>query len=193
MTRETILYLDQPAAAAVTAAAGFFAARPEPVTIVHRARYSVSLVGPLDPLPAEAPPAGGTVRPEATRHFHSGDDRLLEPGAAQLAAVPVQVRPEWCRVWITTNGTGAASRAVEAYVSRERERSRGTQAAVRDLERAAYGEARWAQTESTLRATLQRQGLDADAIDAKVATLRQRWTAVARKAQAAGPEEPEPA
>lgn len=178
--RETILFLDQPAVDAIAAAARFLAAQP--VTIMHQTPLSVAFAAPVESAPAV---------PRTRGAADSAD--YLQPGSAQLAAVPIQVQPGWCRLWLTVNGEGAAARAADAYIASQRERSRRVAAAVRDLERDIYDDSRWPAHESTLRATLARQGVHGAAADAKVAAFKQRWQTVARKARQAGPEEPEPA
>ncbi len=111
----------------------------------------------------------------------------------QLAAVPVQLRPEWCRVWLTVEGDGPASTDADAYVSEHRNDSRRVATDVQRLEASVYAEDRWPAYEAQLRASLSGSGGEAAAIDAKVAAFRQRWLALGRKAAASPPEEPEPA
>jgi hypothetical protein len=109
-------------------------------------------------------------------------------GAGQVAAVPVQLKPEWCRVWVTVKGAGPAGEAADAYVAEHRERAARAGAAVRELERAIFNDSQWPAYAETLRASLSRQGLEAGAIEERVARFKQRWEALGRKA-ARGPEE----
>lgn len=113
--------------------------------------------------------------------------------AGQVAAVPVQLRPAWCRVWVSVDERGSAAPAAEAFIDLYREVSRRVQQAVQELERGVYDETAWPAYEAQLRASLARQGADPAAVDAKVAAFKQRWLALGRKAAAAPPEEPDPA
>lgn len=163
--RETVLLLDQPAAGAIADAAEFLSRQG--LQITHQTAYSVAFA---------TPSGGGPARQETP-----------ELGAGQIAAVPVQIRPKWCRVWVTVNGSGAVARAAEAYVAAHQERSAAVTTAVRDLERGIYDEARWPAYEATLRATLQGQGLDPAALEARLVAFKKRWLALGRKA-AGSPE-----
>jgi hypothetical protein len=181
--REIIVFLDRPAEAAIEEACQFVAGYG--VTFTHRGMYSVSIAEAAPPvLRGDALPAGA----EASKAQAGG--ALLPRGSAQLAAVPVQVAPAWCRLWITASGPGAASDAVDAFVEAHRERSRRVEAAVRALERPIFDEDRWPSHEATLRAALERQGLDEEAIAARVAKLKARWLAAGRRLAEHGPEEP---
>jgi hypothetical protein len=111
-------------------------------------------------------------------------------GAGQFAAVPVQLKPEWCRLWVTVTG-GDAAAVADAFVALHRTASRRVQQAVQQLESSVYDEARWPAYEAQLRASLASQGTDQATTDAKVAAFKQRWLALGRKAAAAPPEEPE--
>ncbi|MBI3972467.1 MAG: hypothetical protein HY332_14395 [Chloroflexi bacterium] len=189
--KETLLILDQTAASAITDADRFLRSRGLPIT--YRTPYSVSFAGPdaarpwsVQTLPAPALPAGAGSDPQG-----AGTGGPLSPGTGQVAAVPVQLRPEWCRVWVSTNGEGAAAEAAAAFVEQNRDRSRRTAAAVRALERGIYADDRWPAYEASLRANLRAQGLDDTAIDTKVQRFKKRWDAVGRKAAQAPPEEPE--
>ena len=161
--REVLLFFDRPAEQVIAAAAAFFAGQG--VHISHHSAYSVAFVG-----------AGG-----------QSDD------GGQVAAVPVQLRPEWCRVWVSVGGAGAAGAAADAFVAQHRDTSRRVQPAVHQLERNVYDEARWPAYEAQLRASLTKQGVDPAAVGEKVAAFKRRWLALGRKAAAAPPEEPEPA
>ena len=108
----------------------------------------------------------------------------------QVAAVPVQLRPEWCRVWVTTTPGSPGHAAASAFVEAHRLSSRRTAAAVSELERDIYAESHWPVLEAQLRASLSRQGV-AD-VDARIAAFKQRWEAVGRKAAATPPEETGP-
>ena len=113
--------------------------------------------------------------------------------AAQLAAVPVQLRAGWCRVWLSVEGDGLAAVASEEYLAEHRDASRRAGTVVQRLERDLYADDRWPAYEAQLRASLSAQGSDPSTTDAKIAAFRQRWLALARKAAAAPPEEPDPA
>lgn len=117
----------------------------------------------------------------------------LAPHSGQVAAVPVQLRPEWCRVWVSTGGQGTATAAAEAFVAAHRDRSLRVAAAVQELEAGIYSEARWPAYEQTLRASLVKQGLPDQAVQEKVAAFKRRWLALGRKAAKAPPEEPQSA
>jgi hypothetical protein len=206
--REFLVFLDEPAAAAVGAVAAFLSAHG--LTITHRSRLSASFAGPEPPSPGSAlraaaaderacpaPSGAGTLDAAATDTRtpvgrHSAGAGTLPDNAGQVAAVPVQRRAEWCRLWVTVTGDGAAAAAVEAYVAAERDRSRRVEAAVQQLERDIYAEAQWPAYEATLRASLRRQGIAAAAVDAKIAAFKRRWLALGRKAAAAAPEEAPP-
>ena len=107
-------------------------------------------------------------------------------GAGQLAAVPVQLRPEWCRVWATAWGGQAALEVVDEYAALHRERSRRVEAQVWEQEASVYSEASWPQYEARLRKSL--SGTDAAAVETKIAVFKQRWLALGKRASAA-PEE----
>ena len=109
-------------------------------------------------------------------------------GAGQLAAVPVQLRPAWCRVWATAWDSDAAVAHVDAYVEAQRERSRRVEAEVKALEAEVYSEASWPAYAARLRASLSSAGTTEEAIERKLAALKERWMALGRRA-AAAPEE----
>jgi hypothetical protein len=159
--RETALVLDEPAEAAIAGAADFL--RRRGVRLTLETPYSVAFA---DGRGAPGAPAGG------------GPER----GAGQVAAVPVQLKPEWCRVWVTVSGGGPAGEAADAYVAEHRERAAHAGAAVRELERAIFRDSRWPSYAESLRASLSRQGLEEGAIEERVARFRQRWEALGRKA-----------
>jgi hypothetical protein len=116
-----------------------------------------------------------------------------ERTVGQFAAVPVQLRPEWCRVWLTIEGSGATSSAADAYVAEHRDASQRTEAEVKQLETSVYAEDRWPAYEARLRTSLVSQGNDDAAVDAKVAAFKQRWLALARKTALTPPQEPDTA
>ena len=174
---EALLYFDQPAEAVIDAAARFLAQRG--VTITHRSPYSVAFAGPP-----------GTAGTEAGEPAETGA-ALLPPNSGQMAAVPVQLKPTWCRVWVTVHGQGEAVAAAAAFVAEHQAGSRRVAAAVQELERGVYDEARWPGVEAQLRASLAKQGADQAAVEARVAAVKRRWLALARKAAAAPPEEPD--
>ena len=76
--REILLFFDRPAEQVIAAAAAFLAQRG--VRVAHRTAYSVAFV---------AASGSGT-------------------GGGQFAAVPVQLKPEWCRVWVSVEDHDAA-------------------------------------------------------------------------------------
>jgi len=180
---EAVLFLDESAGEAIAAAAAFVVAHGLQVT--HRAPFSVAFVEA-----GLAGPTGGAGEPPA-RADRAGRD-VLPAGAGQIAAVPVQVRPEWSRVWVMAAGEGEAVRVAAAYVARERARSERIAAAVHALEASALSPARWPEVEAGLRANLRRQGLDEATIETRVTAFRQRWLALSRAAAKAPPEEPAP-
>jgi hypothetical protein len=171
---ELVLFLDEPAVAAIEGAAAFLAEHH--LTITHRTAYSVAF--------AETAAAGGAAPAGATP---------LPAGSGQLAAVPVQLRPEWCRLWVTVHDTGRAAAVAAAYVEAQRERSRRVEAAVQALEAAVYAESSWPAYEANLRAALQRQGEAPDAVAARIAAFKRRWQALGRRAAQSPPEDPRPA
>ena len=158
--RETILLLDESAESAIAAVATFL--RRQGLRLTVQTPYSVAF----------AAPEGAA------------------PGVGQVAAVPVQLRPAWCRLWVTVEGEGAAGRAADAYVAGQQARSARVGAIVQALERGIYDEAQWPAREATLRSTLGRQGMDAATIDARVAAFKKRWQALGRKAMASAEAAP---
>lgn len=177
--QESVLLLDEPAGAAILAACEFL--RQQGLLVTHQSAYSVAFAavdGARSPtLDGEGSPSAGQVQPQPPY-----------VGAGQIASVPVQVRPEWCRVWVTVNGHGAVVAVAEAYVAMQRERSARVAVAVQELERGVYDESRWPAYAATLRATLQRQGLVGAVLEAKLTAWKKRWLALGRKA-AASPED----
>src|SRR3712207_5425780 len=77
--REVLIFFDRPAEQVVAAAAEFLA-RPG-VRISHLSAYSVAFV--------------------------AADGQADDGG--QVAAVPVQLKPDWCRVWVSIGGAGVAA------------------------------------------------------------------------------------
>jgi len=153
--REVLLFFDQAAEHVITAAAVFL--EQQGVRLSQRTPYSVAFVG-------------------------AGTREAEDASGGQLAAVPVQLKPEWCRVWVTVEGHGAARAAADAFVAQHQATSRRVQAGVQQLERDIYAEAQWPAYEAQLRASLARQGADPAAIDEKVAAFKRRWLALGRKA-----------
>jgi hypothetical protein len=147
--KETVIFLDAPAAAAVDLAAEFLAARGAQIT--DRGPLSVAFAG-----------------------------------AGQFAAVPVQLRPEWCRVWATAWGSEKSLELIEEFVALHRERSRVIESQVRALEADVYSEASWPPYEARLRHSL--KGGTPDEVEAKIAEFKKRWLALGKRAVAA-PEE----
>ncbi len=205
---EALLFLDEHARAVIEAAAAFVAEHGLQVT--HRAPFSVAFVEPehvgdlrLGSHGPAAMPQNITERRRISLTETSGQSgspasaggpgrEVLPAGAGQIAAVPIQVRPEWSRVWVMAAGEGKAARVAAAYVARERPRSERLAGEVRALEAGALSPARWPEIEAGLRANLRRQGLDEVAIESRVATFRQRWLALGRAAGKTPPEEPVP-
>ena len=109
-------------------------------------------------------------------------------GAGQLAAVPVQLRPAWCRVWATAWESEAALAHVDAYVAAQRERSRRIEGEVKALEAGVYSEASWPAYAERLRASLRHSGTAENDVESEVAAFKERWLALGRRA-AAAPEE----
>ena len=149
--KEVVVFLDEPAERAVSAAGAFLAARGAELT--DRAPLSVAFAG-----------------------------------AGQIAAVPVQLKPEWCRVWATAWDSDTAIAHVEAYAAAQRERSRRVEAQVKALEAGVYSEASWPAYAEKLRASLRTAGASEQDVEQKVAAFKQRWMALGRRA-AAAPEE----
>jgi hypothetical protein len=168
--RETALVLDEPAVGAIAEAADFL--RRGGVRLTLQTPYSVAFAGE----------GGGPGAPA------DGGTDSTATGAGQMAAVPVQLKPEWCRVWVTVSGGGPAAEAADAYVAEQRGRAARVGAVVREMERAIFDESQWADYAETLRASLRRQGLEAGAIEERVARFKQRWEALARKAARAAEE-----
>ncbi|MGH2369104.1 MAG: hypothetical protein ACRDI2_12980 [Chloroflexota bacterium] len=182
--------MDEPAESAIAAAADFLAQRG--VSLTHQTPYSVAFAA--SDRAGGGSEAGVSGRWPAAPTQASGNapgDGVLQPGTGQVAAVPVQLKPEWCRIWVTVQGEGSAITAADAYVAQQRERSQCIAAAVRQLEKGIYDESRWPAYESTLRASLQRQHHDPAVIDEKVAAFKKRWLALGRKAAKARPESPD--
>lgn len=109
-------------------------------------------------------------------------------GSGQLAAVPVQLRPEWCRVWATAWDSETAVAHVEAYAAAQRARSRRVEAEVKSLEAGVYSEANWPVYAERLRRSLRGAGTSDEEIERRLAAFKERWTALGRRA-AAAPEE----
>jgi hypothetical protein len=173
--RETVLVLDEPAPAAIAGAAGFLQQRGLLLTL--QTAYSVAFAEPSRAAGAEAGHPGDAS--QAPRLGSAAG--TLAPGTGQIAAVPVQVKPEWCRVGVTVNGEGPAVAAAGAYVAAHQERAAQAERAVREIELGAYDQSRWPQHAQALRATLERQGLDAATIEERVARYKVRWEALGRK------------
>jgi hypothetical protein len=173
--RETVLVLDEPAQAVIAGAAGFLRQRGLRLTL--RTDFSVAFAEPGREL-GRAPGRGEGAGPAPRLGSAAG---TLPPGTGQVAAVPVQVKPEWCRVWVTVNGEGPAAAAAGAYVAAHQDRAAQAERAVREIERGAYDQSRWPQHAQALRATLERQGLDGAAIEERVARYKVRWEALGRK------------
>jgi hypothetical protein len=138
--------------------------------------------------PAEAAIQGATrfLEEHGVEITDRGPLSVAFAGAGQLAAVPVQLRPEWCRVWATAWGSEAALALVDEYAALHRERSGRVEAQVKAQEASVYSEASWPEYEARLRKSL--SGTDEVAVEAKIAAFKQRWLALGRKASAA-PEE----
>lgn len=153
--RETLIFVDHPAADVVRDAGAFFRGRG--LTITQESTLSLAITG------------SGSV---------GGD----EPDAVAIAAVPVQLRPEWTRLWITDRGEGRAQAAARAYATGLQARSAELQRAVQALEVEIYSEQRWPAHEAQLRANLARQQLDPAAVEVRIAAFKRRWRALGRKA-----------
>ena len=154
--RETVLVLDEPGPGGDRRRAGFLRRRG-----LHP--------DPADRLLGGLRRAGPGARGEPGRRAEGGDAGPARDWAArgdapagggQVAAVPVQVKPEWCRVWVTVNGEGPAPRAPPGPTWRAH-RDRGAGGACGAGDRAG-GLRPEPAGPSTLRpcATLERQGLD---------------------------------
>jgi hypothetical protein len=188
--REVVVFQDEPAEQVIERAAAFFAARG--LVITHRTPLSVSFGSRV----VDRAVCADMSEPALRIGGGTPGAGELPPGTGQLAAVPVQLKPEWCRVWVTTHdahqgGAGADTVGDTAgeFVERERERSRRVEAQVRALEADVYGEAAWPAREAQLRAALGGSGTSAAEVDAKVEAFKQRWLALGRKAAKSGPEE----
>ncbi len=181
--REIVVFIDQPADTAVAEAVAYLEERGLRTT--HRTPYSVSFAA----FAGAVPSARGAEEGIGDEQYERDDAGELPAGTGQCAAVPIQLKPEWCRMWVTVNDTNDVSEAAEAYVERHREKSREIEAAVRTLEADIYSEARWPAYELTLRASLKRAGSDPTLIDGKVAAFKQRWLGLGRKAAKAPPED----
>ena len=166
---ETELVLDVPAEEAIATAAGVL--RRQGLRLTLQTAYSVAFTADAAAAAAAAAAAGSPAGPGA--------------GGGQVAAVPVQLKPEWCRVWVTVSGSGPAATAAAAYVATVRERDARARPVVRELEAAIYAPARWPEYAAALAVSLQRQGLTAEAIEARLARFKLRWDALGKKAAAA--------
>lgn len=202
---DIIVFLDEPAEIAIEQAALFLGERGFEFT--HRTRYSIAFARPTH-LATAGEGRHTAARHTAARHTAAADpvsdvasssqsgaggppsatNQGAPPAAGQIAAVPVQLKPEWCRLWFTVSGPGPAADAVGAYVERQQERSRRVESSVRSLERGIYDEAQWPAQEAMLRGSLQKHGVDTTLIDAKIAAFQQRWRTLGRKAAQAPPE-----
>jgi hypothetical protein len=109
-------------------------------------------------------------------------------GSGQIAAVPVQLRPTWCRVWATAWDSEHAIAHVEAYAAAHREQSRRVEAEVKALEAGVYSEASWPEYAERLRRSLRGAGTTDEEIERRLGALKERWMALGRRA-AAAPEE----
>jgi hypothetical protein len=107
----------------------------------------------------------------------------------QVAAVPIQLRPAWCRVWVTVEEGSEADLVLADFVALHRGHSRDVEAQVRALEADVYSEVSWPAYEAKLRTSLERAGTDPKLMAAKIAAFKQRWQALGRKAASAPPEE----
>ena len=193
---EVVVFFDESAAAAVGRAAAFFEANGLRVT--HRTQFSVAVSesvsnsgggGEVWHAASEMPGASGGQSAALRIGGSTPGEGHLPPGAAQVAAVPVQLRPEWCRAWVTAHDSGRIAEVASAFVDAHRERSRRVEAEVRALETDVYSEASWPAYEATLRASLQRNGTSGADLEAKITAFKQRWLALGRRAAKAPPEE----
>ena len=154
---ETELVLDVPAAAAIAAAAG--ALRRQGLRLTLQTAYSVAFTA--DPGVPGGPGAGG----------------------GQVAVVPVQLKPEWCRVWVTVRGSGPAVAAAAATWppcgSGTPAPSGGARARGPSTPRPLAGVRGLAD-----RLAAAGQGSTADAIEARLARFKLRWDALGKKAAA---------
>jgi hypothetical protein len=188
--RETVLVLAEPAPVVIAAAAGFLRQRglrltlqtPFSVAFAEAARDAAPEAGREAGHPGGPAPDGAEAAGAAGQAPRPGSAAgTLPPGTGQVAAVPVQVKPEWCRVWVTVNGEGPAGAAARAYVAAHQERAAQAEREVQEIERGAYDQSRWPQHARVLRATLERQGLDEATIEERVARYKVRWEALGRK------------
>lgn len=106
--------------------------------------------------------------------------------AGQFAAVPVQLKPEWCRVWATAWGDAGALGLVDEFAALHRDRSRQVEQAVKALEAGVYSEESWPVYEARLRDSL--SGAGADDVETKIAAFKKRWLALGKRVKSA-PEE----
>ena len=141
----------------------------------------------LDEAAGDAVAAAATFLEErgATIGDRSPLSVAFEDGA-QIAAVPVQLKPGWCRVWVSTWGSAEAVRLANEYVSGNRERSRRVEQEVKALEASVYSEGAWPEYEARLRRSLPELG--AAEMEARITALKRRWLALGKKASAS-PEE----
>ena len=181
---EVVVFFEESAGAAIERAVTFFEKRG--LLVTHRTQYSVAVADPA--LAADGVQGAGQVTDLVVGGATPGEGHL-PPGAAQVAAVPIQLKPEWCRAWVTAHDEGRIAAAAAAFVDSQRERSRRVEAEVRALETDVYSEASWPAYEATLRASLQRNGTDEAALETKIAAFKQRWLALGRRAAKAPPEE----
>ena len=181
--REVIVFQDEAAERVVDRVSAFLVERG--LVITNRTPLSVSFIG------SSAGLADGSTIDSAALPIGRGTPGAgeLPPGTGQIAAVPVQLRPEWCRVWVTAHEGGDAAAAAAELVERERERSRRVEAQVRALETDVYDEAAWPAREVQLRAALSGTGAAAADVDSKIAAFKVRWLALGRKATRGGSEE----
>ncbi|HEV2122071.1 MAG TPA: hypothetical protein VGW38_04750 [Chloroflexota bacterium] len=187
--RETVVFLDEIAQKAIEQAATFLEDRA--LVVIHRTAYSVAFAGSRDTRATDQAAArpDRVAATESIAGQESAGEGMLPPGTGQIAAVPIQLRPEWTRLWVTAHEHGAAARGAQAYIEAHRERSRRIESAVAALERAIYDDAQWPAYEAKLRESLERHGGDPAAIEAKIASFKQRWQALGHKAAKALPEE----
>lgn len=184
--QETLLFFDSPAEEVIESAAAFFAARGLATT--QRTPFSVSFAGPAPDHEADRDSCGKRLTGQPPASVVGDVEGMLRPNSGQVAAVPIQLRPGWCRVWVSVTGHGTAAHAAEAFVAQHGARSRALAVEVAALERQIYAPSRWPAYEAQLRANLLRHD-DPASVEAKVAAFKKRWQALGRKA-ATDPETP---
>jgi hypothetical protein len=116
-------------------------------------------------------------------------------GGAQLAVIPIQADPSTLRAWLTwVPGAGSPNDpvdvAVEAFSHGEREASRTCQRQVETLEREASYAVQWGTQATNIRAALLSSGVAAEAVEARLDSMRARWAGSLRRAASVEEDDP---